>query len=112
MSFNGLKEVTEVHYLCADSNALVHDLKSRSRFDPGDIAELVRTGDLVLASPAATAFPDDYTIYQAATFDKSGKPLLRNNGHLGCIDSPECGDRIYGNFTYSATPTPVATMSV
>ena len=44
------------------------------------------------------------TIYQAATFDAQGNQILHNNGHLGCLDSPECGDRVFGNFVYSNTP--------
>jgi hypothetical protein len=47
------------------------------------------------------------TIYQAATFDAQGNQLLHNNGHLGCLDSPECGDRVFGNFVYSKTPSAV-----
>jgi hypothetical protein len=51
-------------------------------------------------------------IYQAATF-KPGTSgdfvqATANNGHLGCIDSPACIDRLYGVNAYSATPTPFA----
>jgi len=48
------------------------------------------------------------TIYQAATFDGDNKPKKMNTGHLGCLDSPECGDRVFGNHVYSATPNPTA----
>jgi hypothetical protein len=52
-------------------------------------------------------------IYQGASYTKdktTGKfvQLTANNGHLGCIDSPACIDRLYGVNAYSATPTPFA----
>lgn len=50
-------------------------------------------------------------IYQGASWrrDRDGKmhQATTNNGHLGCIDSPECIDRLYGVNAYSATPTPL-----
>ncbi|MGB0547729.1 MAG: hypothetical protein ACPGR8_01230 [Limisphaerales bacterium] len=48
-----------------------------------------------------------FTVYQAATFGKDTKPKLINNGHLGCLDSPECGDRVFGNQVYTCTPSAV-----
>lgn len=50
-------------------------------------------------------------IYQGASWrrEANGKmhQVTTNNGHLGCIDSPECIDRLYGVNAYSATPTPL-----
>jgi hypothetical protein len=49
-------------------------------------------------------------IYQGASWKKEGEKFHQattNNGHLGCIDSPECIDRLYGVNAYSATPTPL-----
>lgn len=49
-------------------------------------------------------------IYQGASWtEEQGKfhQATANNGHLGCIDSPECIDRLYGVNAYSATPTPL-----
>lgn len=48
---------------------------------------------------------DGLTVYQAATFDNESKPKKMNNGHLGCLDSPECGDRVFGNQVFSCTPS-------
>lgn len=52
-------------------------------------------------------------IYQGASYreDSTTKKMTQftaNNGHLGCIDSPACIDRLYGVNAYSATPTPFA----
>ena len=48
------------------------------------------------------------TIYQAATFDNDDlKPLLVNTGHLGCLDSPECGDKVYGTQVYTKSPSAI-----
>jgi len=49
-------------------------------------------------------------IYQGASYKyENGKysQLTANNGHLGCIDSPECIDRLYGVNAYSAAPSPL-----
>lgn len=49
-------------------------------------------------------------IYQGASYKyDNGKysQLTANNGHLGCIDSPECIDRLYGVNAYSASPSPL-----
>ncbi len=49
-------------------------------------------------------------IYQGASYEyEDGKysQVTANNGHLGCIDSPECIDRLYGVNAYSASPSPL-----
>jgi hypothetical protein len=49
------------------------------------------------------------SLYKASTTASSGfVKVLSNTGHLGCIDSPECIDKIAGVNVYSAYPTPLA----
>lgn len=49
------------------------------------------------------------SLYKASTEASSGfVKVSSNTGHLGCIDSPECIDKIAGVNVYSAYPTPVA----
>ena len=49
------------------------------------------------------------SLYKASTEASSGfVKVLSNTGHLGCIDSPECIDKIAGVNVYSAYPTPMA----
>jgi hypothetical protein len=49
------------------------------------------------------------SLYKASTTASSGfVKVSSNTGHLGCIDSPECIDKIAGVNVYSAYPTPVA----
>lgn len=52
------------------------------------------------------------TFYQAATFNSSNRKQARENtGHLGHIDSPKCGDAMYGSFVYNPTPNPASGLS-
>lgn len=62
---------------------------------PGSIPDL--TADML----------ENMTIYQAATFDKDGKQITHNLGHLGDLDAPGIGDRVFGVNVYSATPSAV-----
>ena len=50
---------------------------------------------------------ENMTIYQAATFDSAGKQMTQNLGHLGDLDAPGLGDRVFGVNVYSATPSAV-----
>ena len=103
VSFAGLKSIEEIVVeskpeIGLHTSFMVQDGKVKIH----EGGQLVSRGSL-----SDSRLPNGITVYQAAQFGTDRKMIVENTGHLGCIDSPECGDRIYGTHVYSAKPTPL-----
>ena len=60
----------------------------------------------------ASPWPEgnDCIVYQGTEYDdKQLVATEMNTGHLGCVDTIECQDRIFGTHVYSSTPSAVST---
>ena len=65
---------------------------------------LKNSGSLDTANIDAADLPDHMPVYRAATWGTDFKQLTTNSGHLGALDGPECGDRVFGINVYQPSP--------
>lgn len=62
------------------------------------------TNSMEAANIEDSDLPAHMPVYRAAKWNSEFKQITTNSGHLGALDGPECGDRVFGINVYQPSP--------